>query len=264
MSYILDALKRAEQERQYGQLPNATTAPMADQGRDSARWPWIVIAVLLLACAAATASYWFASRGAPSLHSTQATADTTKSPATVTSLPPAVRPIAPVFTQAPQLSATALPTRVKATTTHPVILAAPATPKPSPTFTKVAQSQEPAPSPAPKPEPSREKSSIENQAIEPAAAKPATNVVAENPEENDSYSLPWLNEMPNDYRQAVPNIEIQFHRHTDSRSSNFVMIDGQRYRDGDILKSGPTLERIVEEGLVLYWRSKRFVYPIGG
>lgn len=57
---------------------------------------------------------------------------------------------------------------------------------------------------------------------------------------------------------------MQFHRHTDNRSRNFVMVDGVRYREGQILKSGPTIERIVEEGLILRWQGERFVYPIGG
>lgn len=274
MSYILDALKRAEQERQYGQLPSATVTPATEQAREPKRLLWLVLTVLLLACAVAAISYWFASKRAPVInHSTQATMESTNNPAAVTSLPPRVRPIAAVMARAPQQNSASLPARVTAITANPVILSAPTEPT------------KPPPKPEPKPitiagkpnlifETTRASTWPEDIALvsEPANSKPETTTATaahsqpstSHANTNDSFSLPWLSEMPNDFRQSTPSIEIQFHRFTDHPASSFVMIDGQRYHNGDTLKAGPVLERVIEEGLLLQWRNKRFVYPIGG
>lgn len=52
MSYILDALKKSEQERRQGNVPNLQTVhiPVAIES-SPARWPYIVIALLLLSLA---------------------------------------------------------------------------------------------------------------------------------------------------------------------------------------------------------------------
>lgn len=50
MSYLLDALRKAEQERNLGQPPDLRALPPPSAERRGSRWPWIVgVAVLLIA-----------------------------------------------------------------------------------------------------------------------------------------------------------------------------------------------------------------------
>jgi len=50
MSYILDALKKSEEERHQGQVPNlgGNSTLIHSSGNKSAVWPWIIVALLLL------------------------------------------------------------------------------------------------------------------------------------------------------------------------------------------------------------------------
>ncbi|MDD9893480.1 MAG: general secretion pathway protein GspB [Gammaproteobacteria bacterium] len=269
MSYILDALKRAEQERHIGQMPNAAAAPAADDYFDEPRrWPWLVLLFVVLAVIVAAVAYWLAGAG------NQAVTRPVQSSVQSTSAPTAAA--VEVYSE-PEAS---LPTRVTAVTLTPQVIeqtaplssAAEVEEAPQEAVKSDLASQpteasaafaEPAPQFEPASEPKVAEQS-EASFVEPVPAPaPAPEPVAV-AEESPSHSLPWLKEMSPSFRRSVPNIDIQFHRYTDNRSRSFVMVDGVRYREGQILKSGPTVERIVEEGLVLRWQGERFVYPIGG
>jgi general secretion pathway protein B len=284
MSYILEALKRAEQERQIGQAPNAAAPAPEAYESDRRYWPWVLLMVLLLAVAVLAIAFWLSAgrSAAPE----QAALAPQSQPQAVAKMP--TKP------QQADTQAAGLPTRVTAVRSEPalVIQAAPIEQTPIaevqlPTGPAVVEPAQPEPKAEPEavvPElalaaaqtPAEEsvEPAAEQQTEAPAVAPVASASAAEaradelSSEGADSgpadYELPWLNEMPVAFRRGVPSLEIQFHRYTDDRSRSFVMIAGQRYREGQILKSGPTLERIVEEGLILRWRGERFIYPLGG
>ena len=48
MSYILDALKKAEQQREFGQVPGIDSLHEQPGQRPPRRWPWVLVAALLL------------------------------------------------------------------------------------------------------------------------------------------------------------------------------------------------------------------------
>lgn len=291
MSYILDALKRAEQERQIGQIPNAAAAPPAE-AYDSERqiWPWLLLAVLLLAAAVVALLFWFSSASSSSHLSSNSTSRSAgASSGGEVAVAKAEAPLV-ITTATPNNGpALTLPTRVTAVKAEPTLVkraeplpakadkaessptavrpamrpsnpatrteavAVPATPvnrSPVAAETAVKLTNQPAAPVLPQTQPSTP------DASEFADDKPA--------EEQADHELPWLKEMPLAFRRNVPTLEIQFHRYSDDRSRSFVMIAGQRYGEGQALKSGPTLERIVEEGLILRWRGERFIYPLGG
>lgn len=257
MSYILEALKRAEQERQIGQAPNAAVAPAGDDYADEPRrWPWLLLAMMLLALLAAGAAYWLASQ-APGVASVESV-DETKARELASESAPGSSPSVEL----------ALPTRVTAVTTTPLVIESDATSsnvEPAPVLAEPQHAKQPEPTVA---EASAAQSAIVEN--EPAASSqsPESAVASAPPaieeEEDPSYALPWLREMSEDYRRSVPSFDIQFHRYSDNRYRSFVMVDGARYREGQILKAGPIVERIVEEGLILRWQGERFVYPLGG
>jgi general secretion pathway protein B len=293
MSYILDALKRAEQERQIGQIPNAAaqTAPDPYES-DSRRWPWLVLLVLMLAMAVAAFSFWLSAQ----LPSSKSSAIAVK----------VERPAAVPVTAVEPVAGSSLPTRVTAVKTEPTVIvqAAPVTVTEvsevvladESSESRVAPLNEPVNAPiseptnevateevaapeavvapqAPMALPTGESAAVaaSDSPVEPASVDTDTevDVASAAVDTNDAaepelHSLPWLREKSLAFRRDLPSLDIQFHRYSDEPSRRFVMIAGVRYREGERLKSGPKLEHIVEEGLVLLWRGERFIYPLGG
>lgn len=268
MSYILDALKRAEQERHIGQLPNAAITPVHEEFDDEPRrWPWILLAIVLTATIAAAFGIWISQsqQAAPS-RSGELSAPSVQSSNTITSSPPAMQ----------SYQDSDMPSRVVAVTTSPQIVdepsrtqqperntplefsdAEPVEEPPEITAIELFAKAPPQKAPAPKPP---AKSTATSAYSPPAAANNQSN---DQPEDSDE-SLPLLIEMDYAFRRSVPAITLQFHRYSDDSERSFVLIDGTRYRQGQTLSAGPTLERIVDNGLVLRWQGERFIYPVGG
>ena len=58
MSFILDALKKSESERQREAAPSLAHAPLAASRRETPNWVWLVIALLSLALIASGTAWW--------------------------------------------------------------------------------------------------------------------------------------------------------------------------------------------------------------
>ena len=58
MSFILDALKKSESERQREAVPSLAHAPLAASRRETPTWVWLVIALLSLALIASGTAWW--------------------------------------------------------------------------------------------------------------------------------------------------------------------------------------------------------------
>jgi hypothetical protein len=58
MSFILDALKKSESERQREAAPSLAHAPLAVSRRETPNWVWLVIALLSLALIASGTAWW--------------------------------------------------------------------------------------------------------------------------------------------------------------------------------------------------------------
>jgi general secretion pathway protein B len=105
LSYILDALRRADSERERGTVPGlhaqtiALDAADADSERGAPPWPWIVVGVLALALVALLAWHLLTSDAAPPPPIAQPT-PVTPAPVAVAAAPlarPAVTAEKPVF-----------------------------------------------------------------------------------------------------------------------------------------------------------------------
>ena len=297
MSYILDALKRAEQERQIGQMPNAAISPNYDEYDDEPRrWPWLLLAGLLLVSTSAALGVWFSQTG----------------PSSAPNSAPRQAPVSgqnpPPFT-AQRYPASAnnnsLPTRVVAVTSSPQVIDR--TPETSPASKPQADTQtQQQKAENTEQEPSVASASIDSDADEPSppeiaameaialatptqtakpAAKPKSAPQLQSPSlkgnpgpvverlepkvvhlgnQPVTDDVPLLNETDPSFRRTVPSLQLQFHRYSTDPERSFVLIDGTRYRAGQTLSAGPTLEQIVENGLLLRWQGQRFIYPAGG
>lgn len=235
MSYILDALNKAERDRKRGQLPSIESpdlSPTAHKPRNP--WLWVAaFAVVFNAVLAGLLVYSSSNR-----------------PKEIES---AREIVGRVITPTPPISADAAPTAEAAELPiHRAI--APVNTPALPLMTDQelqAQARELAMEAAAElpvqPEPIEQKSAL----LPPIST---TTRVDDTPLE----MIPLLVEKPLALQQAVPPFRVDVHVYAAEVANRFVMVDLKRYREGDDIAEGLRLERITKEGMVLVFRGERF------
>lgn len=227
MSLILDALKRAESEResirQSAAIPEAAPAPQVPSSRRT--WVFGAIAAVVVVGLVVIALQ------RPSPMPTQAVKPS-KQPAASNIQQSAATPVTPIPGSEDVVSLDDL--------TEPEAL-----------NDSVAEPAAPIAPPAPAPEPL-----IAAPVLEPEpVSKPATVVPT-------NKTLKPLREMPSSYRAEFPALTIQVHSYDPDPAARFVRIGGYRYKEGEALGEGPRLVEIVSKGLVLEYRGERVIYPL--
>lgn len=234
MSYILDALKKADQERAAGNVPDLETVHLREPTvRKHYRWLWILAALFIfngvLVALLATRHDTGDAPGrrlAPD-ERLSALPDTTPSQ-TLAESAPVVRKAPPrVVRTAPQVQE------------HPkVVVTRPVSPQVQPT---TVQGLPAAP---------------------PVAVVPPTPVAAQ-PSMTSSSSagkLPEWDELSLDFRSgfAMPHMDV--HVYDSDPSRRFVLVDLQKFREGDRLPNGAVIEKILPDGIQLSYQGTRFHY----
>ncbi|MCE4537274.1 general secretion pathway protein GspB [Pelomonas sp. P7] len=240
MSYILDALRRAEadRERERGQVPGLHTQPLpggaTSAARGGRRWlPWAGGGLLLLAGIGA-GSWWASGPSEPA------------APAA-----PAVSPTpAPMATAA--APSPAAPASVAAPVTAPVT-ALPATPVPQP-----AASGSPYLPPMPPPE-AAARTREPRSGGEATAAAPAP---APAPDPAPEARIPTLSELPEATRRELPRLAIGGSVYSDDPASRLVIVNGEVLHEGARLGSDLVLEQIRPRELVLRFKGQRYRQPV--
>lgn len=227
MSYILDALRRAEadRERERGQVPGLHTQPLSSsetaRATSQRRWlPWAGGGLLLLAGIVA-GSWWAGS--------------SPEAPAPVPQPAPA-----PVATTAPSA-------------TVPVTTAAPSTAASAP-MPQPEASGSPYLPPVPPP-----------AAVLPPAPVPVATPApapAATPAPTPEAPIPRLAELPESTRRELPRLAISGSVYSDDPASRFVMINGEVQREGAQLGAHLVLEQIRPRELVLRFKGQRFRQPV--
>jgi general secretion pathway protein B len=228
MSFILDALKKSELERQRQSMPGLIELPQPARRRGVPVWVWVlagllavngaVLLVLLLRSAAPGTAHAPAIAGAPSareLRVRDAPADAKESPPAADHFSPLDNP--PVY--APEIP-------VQDGAASPPAEAAPALHADAPAH----------------------------------AVRRADPVLTDEPAENDEM-LPSISELNLTGAQALPEIHLDVHVYATRAADRFVYINMRKYREGAVLQEGPTLERIRRDGVVLSYDGLRFMVP---
>lgn len=229
MSYILDALRRADAQRERDPARGihaqaATTAP----ARSSVRipgWAWPAFAAVLVA--AATAVYW-SRRPAPVVAVAAPAAEAAPTQAPVPAPAPVVLPVAAAMTPAPapapvsvdKAHATVTPVAARAAAPAPAVATAPAA-----ATAATAAPQQPATAAAPAP-----------------AADRIYNVA----------------ELPADVQQGLPKLAISGGVYSDNAAQRMLIVGGQVVNEGAELAPGVVLEQIRARTAVLRFRSYRY------
>jgi len=228
MSYILDALRRAEadRERERGQVPGLHTQSLsgseAARATGQRRWlPWAGGGLLLLLLAGIGAGGWWASgpqeTTAP-VPQPASRAEAAQAPATL----PA--PTAPPATQPATQPTVSLPAPLPAASSSPYLPPAP-----------VAAAM-PAPAPAAQP-------------TAPAAPAPEARI-------------PRLSELPESTRRELPKLTISGSVYSDDPGSRFVIVNGEVQHEGATLGADLVLEQIRPRELVLRFKGQRYRQPV--
>lgn len=218
MSFILDALKKSESERQRQAGPGLMEVRLAQPRTRLPLWALLLGGLLLANTLILGAVLLLRDRGtpvAPAAPAATAAVDGTA--------PDATPPAAPAHETAP-------PPQVP--------LAGPATvPQPAPVQPDSLASRNPA----------------DYAPALPAGslAGPATAALGE---END---LPTRDDLVA-ARQPVPEIRLSLHVYDPTPANRYVLLNSTRLREGESMGNGLRLERITEGGVVLSWQGNRF------
>jgi general secretion pathway protein B len=78
--------------------------------------------------------------------------------------------------------------------------------------------------------------------------------------ENDEV-LPTINEISLSGAQALPEMHLDVHVYATRPADRFVYINMRKYHEGATLEEGPTVERIRRDGVVLNYQGLRFLLP---
>jgi general secretion pathway protein B len=221
MSFILDALKKSEMERQRQAVPGLMDSGVA---RSRARFPlWAVALVLLLAVNLVVLLFVLRRGGTPAA----------VSPATSTPSPAAAAP-----------PAAATPEHFSPLDGAPVY--AP---------------EIPAAAEAAAGEPAVNHRSAGSGAVRARTPQRRDPPPTDEGDKADEEVLPSISEINLTGQQALPDLHLDVHVFATKPADRFVYINMRKYREGATLEEGPTLERIRRDGVVLNFRGLRFVLP---
>lgn len=222
MSYILEALKKSEQERNPDKVPDLTThhQALAVEQNNGFPWPWVVVVLILVNLAVL---YWFfVIRAVPAAQSTQ----------------PVSQPAAEIKSDA----------AIAQTSNQPEISEPISTPVRQQVKPQQASVQQPPSQPTPQPE------VVVPQEIPPVVEAQPEPVVYGPPK---FAQLPHISELSQGIQNQLPAIEFSTHIFVKDGGS-FVIMNNRSLSDGMNIGNGIMLEKIVREGVILSFRERYF------
>jgi general secretion pathway protein B len=260
MSFILDALKKSEIERQRQTMPGLIESGIAPPRPRIAAWAiglgaallGINVAVLLVVLlrsgnpAVPAASGRKTSAAQPIAPAPAAGAAATGKTAARNAAPPAGADETTGADAAPSADAAPATPEHFSPMSPPVY--APEIPVPEDGGTAAAQS------------PGRSVMSSTGAAARPLHRPDPSASDAGNKSDNDEV-LPSISEVNLTGPTALPELHLDVHVFATRPADRFVYINMRKYHEGDTLDEGPILERIRRDGVVLNFQGLRFVLP---
>lgn len=73
-----------------------------------------------------------------------------------------------------------------------------------------------------------------------------------------NYLIKELWELPADFQSTVPSMDFSFHVFSHTPEKRTIIINGRRVREGQMVASGLKLRLITETGIILYFRGRFF------
>lgn len=256
MSYILDALKKSEQERQRGNVPDikAVHNSTAKSVTESRRSWWIYLFVLvLLVNGAIVAVIYLDDKGLGDTSGETATQTARDSKLASLQSEQKVDSTAAPVVEAAQPHLSAVPSSVEQTT-----------PVDQPTSEATTQQAQQQAQKQPRVIFSKEPLDMSTDIPQVQVAKSSSPVVKEDETvSTEQADVPaeeavLIAELPVSIRQKIPNIEFAGHVYSTAVERRSVMINGKKMREGDVVGSGLVLLAITPEGAEFEYEGYRF------
>ncbi len=216
MSYILDALKKSEKERQIGQVPTLNNVGVGELTHVSKPFPMLLVIVIALLLVIAALLYF-------QLWSIDA------------EIPPD-RVVSEVVEEAPVVVAV-----------EPDVMAA----SPAPMKKEVV------------PERLDDESLKAGEVlITPTSRKEAAKTEKLKVAPDDDAPVPLLSETEYDFQDQLPEMHLDVHVYKKRRKGRFVLINMDKYREGQEIPGGVVIEEIVVDGVKMRYQDQRFLMPL--
>ncbi|MEA3244139.1 MAG: general secretion pathway protein GspB [Pseudomonadota bacterium] len=236
MSYILEALKKSEQQREIGHVPGISSVHENTAKSVTGNWLWLIVTVLLLNAGLLVLLLWPESESEP--ESATLSAPVREQPVQVQQHRPAGESLVsqppPVEKPVPRVPQTA------------DIAQLPESPAAEPVKTETAA-----------------KPLVQEPVIAAAsAASPAQPQVVQPPRppvKAAPSALPVWPQIPTHlFQQLSGNLRLDVHVFSDQPQKRFVLINMKKYKQGEKLQEGPQLDEITPEGAILSFHGQRF------
>ena len=266
MSFILDALRKSEHDRQRQTGPALVDTPVAAPKPKSNTWAVAAIALLVVNLLAIGGLLLFKSRDEPTAAAAapQAATDTPAAPAasqTAGSAVPAPAAQASITQTAPPTAPVAPPPMLRpaaepayAPGSNPLereVAGAPA-------MESEAAAAAAAPPPGPAAVQATRRGSVVYQELPeagPITSQPGASQVGSSA---GTGSLPTADEFMG---RGLPEMNLELHFYATRPQERFVFVNGRRYREGDTTAEGVAIVEIVPEGVVMNQGGNRFLLP---
>lgn len=221
MSFILDALRKSEQERQRNVTPGMVQVRGHESSARTRIWVTLV-AVLVVSNIILIASLWLAPTPQPDVSAPPLTSAPQESPATQSAVTTsAARPDPPPAQQPDRFSESR---DLSAELTEP---------------NNASAKQAAIPAPA--------------QAGPPPASKPT------NQSTGTYIDVPSLAELTLAGSLKLPPLHLDMHVYSENPAERFVFINMAKHREGGSLSEGPAVDTITKEGVILSYQGRRFL-----
>lgn len=262
MSIILDALRKSEAARRRHQAPElfAETHERAPAPRAQRRWPaWPLVSIAGLGVGALALAFWLMTRmatapsttDARSAASDAAAVDADSVAGSETLAPPLDTPAdasnasaTSPSTQTDQPSAVAQPPGAPATNIAPPV------PPIAPAVAETIAETVATPSIAAPSKPATASVASQDTATIAAADESAPDPAFRSPVHDAAMAL---GDLDADTRKQLPPLKLSMHMWHDAPAQRFVILDGQRLREGDLI-GDVVVQRITRDGATLFWR----------
>ncbi|HXI47830.1 MAG TPA: general secretion pathway protein GspB [Steroidobacteraceae bacterium] len=239
MSFILDALKKSEIERQRQSQPGFMDSPTAQRRSRLPLWAMllgallainiVVLAVMLLRSGAPPPA------SPPKRHTEPAPLAEDKAPAA-----DHFSPMGPAPVYAPEIPVTAADDVSSGTAAASQV--APLVAPPAASL-------------------SAPRSSAQRSAPRAALHRPDPVLIDEDAKADNEETLPSINQINLTGAQALPELHLDVHVYATKAGDRFVYINMRKYHEGSSLPEGPVVEHIRRDGVVLNYQGLRFILP---
>ena len=222
MSFILDALKKSDAERQKRSTPGFADIPVSRDRKTPPRWLWVVGGLLAVNLVAVV--FLLVRPDTP-----RAADGSPPSERIVPPVDEARRPFADIVAEARQKAEQSPATAVRPDSRPGAAIAARSAPAPG------------------------EQDIAANVAETPPADAPN--------EANAPVPTNTFESMRAEGTLALPDLHLDVHVYSEQSAERFVFINTRKYRENETLTEGPTVRHISPEGVVLEHRGNVFLLP---